>query len=433
MNLKKKIREFCSLTRTGNGGFTLVELIVVIAILAILAGVAVPMYSGYIKKANEAADLQLLGALNTAFGAACVENGVAIDEDMEGAKFTMTGAEGEKTITGLVLPAAVEAKTRTTPTKSELVWASFQTYYGDNMEKPFKVFVEIVYFEGSFVGLSADEAGNVTITTSTGISVTISRDNKISFNNSAYGDMESETLLGKVDLVTQFAADMMGDEMDGNGQNYLKQLLNSQKYGMAFAKTLGYTEEQMATTEGQAAFVEEVRQLVREEAIRNGVDPEFVADDDFIGSEEYNAIYNQMVANNAVLYAAQNAASSSEGILDLLKGNNSKSTIAQNMLDPDKNDVGLSQAAIAYGLYTAYAERNNVDMTNMTPTDVMGHIGDQAFKDYLATDNAQADLDGFLAAMNMIDENSNSAIVTDVLFNGFNTDNLNELLNGAKG
>ena len=40
-----------------NGGFTLVELIVVIAILAILAGVAIPTYSAYIAKAEAAKEV----------------------------------------------------------------------------------------------------------------------------------------------------------------------------------------------------------------------------------------------------------------------------------------------------------------------------------------------------------------------------------------
>ena len=42
------------------GGFTLVELIVVIAILGILAGVGTVAYTGYIRAANEAADEQLV-------------------------------------------------------------------------------------------------------------------------------------------------------------------------------------------------------------------------------------------------------------------------------------------------------------------------------------------------------------------------------------
>ena len=73
-----------------NGGFTLVELIVVIAILAILAGVAVPVYSGYITKANQAADYTQLDSLKTA------------------AVFTVTEEHHAAEVTKIVYTAAAE-------------------------------------------------------------------------------------------------------------------------------------------------------------------------------------------------------------------------------------------------------------------------------------------------------------------------------------
>lgn len=80
-----------------NGGFTLVELIVVIAILAILAGIAVPAYSGYIKKANEAVDNTMLDAVKTAAVFVAVEK----DNDVVVSSIEVT-ADGAVTVNGTI-------------------------------------------------------------------------------------------------------------------------------------------------------------------------------------------------------------------------------------------------------------------------------------------------------------------------------------------
>ena len=49
---------------TNKKGFTIVELVIVVAVIAILAAVLIPTFSSIIKKANESADIQALNAMN---------------------------------------------------------------------------------------------------------------------------------------------------------------------------------------------------------------------------------------------------------------------------------------------------------------------------------------------------------------------------------
>ena len=78
------------------GGFTLVELIVVIAILGILAAVAIPAYSGYITKAQDASAITELDAVATAVQAANAKGGAigSIVVKGDGTEITVAPASG---------------------------------------------------------------------------------------------------------------------------------------------------------------------------------------------------------------------------------------------------------------------------------------------------------------------------------------------------
>ncbi len=60
-------------------GFTIVELVIVIAVIAILAAVLIPTFSNLVKKANESVDIQLVRQMNTILKADEAENGKPAD------------------------------------------------------------------------------------------------------------------------------------------------------------------------------------------------------------------------------------------------------------------------------------------------------------------------------------------------------------------
>jgi len=65
-------------TKKAEGGFTLIELMIVVAIIGILAAVAIPQYSNYTIKAKIASVLSSVASIKTAVGVCAQENGGAL-------------------------------------------------------------------------------------------------------------------------------------------------------------------------------------------------------------------------------------------------------------------------------------------------------------------------------------------------------------------
>ena len=78
--------------KMNNKGFTIVELVIVIAVIAILAAVMIPTFSGIIDKANESAKMQLASAAYKEAYALVLSNdgNVTSGEKAEVGDFTFT-------------------------------------------------------------------------------------------------------------------------------------------------------------------------------------------------------------------------------------------------------------------------------------------------------------------------------------------------------
>ena len=76
--------------RNSKKGFTIVELVIVIAVIAILAGVLIPTFSGIVEKANKSAALQEAQNVYKEVYAIDLSDG-KIDYDITSAKYAEAG------------------------------------------------------------------------------------------------------------------------------------------------------------------------------------------------------------------------------------------------------------------------------------------------------------------------------------------------------
>ena len=412
-------------------GFTLVELVVVIAIMGILAGVGSAAYSGYVKKANEAADLQLLGAVNTAFASASYDAGQYDGRPSGGAASLAEDGRVAQVISSVDRDGKF-----------------FERYFSGNRDSRFKLYTNLAYdrttgtFYGAVLTAATDKDGNTVLHYSINgqdYEFTATREQLEAFRASTFGgkSMTMNGLTGNVGGMINALSTALG------GGNFLASVLINA--GMA-PETLGIKPDE---------------------------------------NENYSELDKQRLANAALLLTASKTdETTAERLLAVFTTNaadegeeESLDVKAMSLINPDDMGETMSNVGAMYGIMTAFAYSEQAKGWTTTVDDkeynaeqyynyvnqqiaaagekegaekipdilaALGQFGSFVqdedgmtlqFMDYIdgteqLDENAQInkDLDGYISAMQALSQNQEGLVAAGILEDGADGGNISPIL-----
>jgi len=397
-----------------NKGFSLVELIVVIAIMAILAAVAIPVFGQFITKAENASDADLLHNINYVFEAACMENGIDIKNVT-----AATWNKNDKKIEGIKVNGVGDTELTAD------IAASFVNHF-ELTDSEFINIKDIVFDVAKHEFVDPATADSVTLSYGGGV-INISKEDLDNLKDSTFGDMGMAPLLGQLDEVAGIAATLDNALMNG--------IIESDDFRKSAAKALGINTNDADWDVQLSAKYNELL----EDYFAKQNPPKTLAE----ASEQEKAdAMAKIEANATVLYAANQTTQvmSPTDINNFLNAP-SKQTIINNM-DPNKTadpSLGLAQASLMCGLYTSYVNSSygaglSSSQKEVTVDNVLNAMEDDDFKAYLASEQGKKDKEGYLSSLNMISGSAQDPdAVSQLMINGFGDPELVGALNGTVG